>query len=619
MNHLPSHWLVLVAFWMACQPPNPSDKKSQTIAMQRATDYHSFSRPEEARTTHLHWEAQVDFEKQSIQATASYQLDVAEDAQRVIFDIQGLEIDAVLVDGVKVDYKIGPEQPYLGQPLAIPVSPSSKEVTIRYKTGQDAAALLWVEGDSPFLFTQSQAILARSWIPCQDSPGNRITYTAHVTVPAGMMALMSASNPTSVASNGTYSFSMDQPIPSYLLALAVGHVGFQSIGTRTGVYAPAHMLQQAADEFAEMEQMLEAAEELYGSYAWDRYDLLVLPAAFPFGGMENPRLTFVTPTILAGDRSLVALVAHELAHSWSGNLVTNATWEDFWLNEGFTVYFENRIMEAVYGRERSEMLVALSHQGLVEEVDAIMDVNPDDTHLKLHLRDRDPDDGMNAIAYDKGYFFLRRIEEVVGRQRWDGFLKTYFQEHAFTGMDTERFLVYLREHLLQDPIQWEAVQVDAWVYGPGLPANCPVVQSPKITQVDSYRERWESGEISTRDLPWNDWVYQERYRFLSLLSESLSVARLRELDTAFHLTETGNNEVLFVWLERCIRTGNTDVHGRLAQFLTSVGRRKFLTPLYKAMLETGKGEMAREIYENARPGYHKVATTTLDPLLLTKE
>ncbi len=587
--------------------------------MQRATDYHSYSRMEEAKTTHLHWDADVDFETQSIQATAHYKILVAEDAKRIIFDIQGLLIDDVLVDGLQVDYQIGSEQPFLGQPLVVPITPSSKEVTIRYKTGQDAAALLWVEGDSPFLFTQSQAILARSWVPCQDSPGNRITYTATVRVPVGMMALMSASNPTGISSNGIYAFSMDQPIPSYLLALAVGHVGFRSIGKRTGVYAPAHVLDQAVDEFAEMEQMLEAAEELYGPYAWDRYDLLVLPAAFPFGGMENPRLTFVTPTILAGDRSLVALVAHELAHSWSGNLVTNSTWEDFWLNEGFTVYFENRIMEAVYGRERSEMLIALSHQGLIEEVDAIMDINPDDTHLKLHLRDRDPDDGMNAIAYDKGYFFLRRIEEVVGRQKWDSFLKSYFREHAFTGMDTERFLVYLREELLQDPAQWEAVQVDAWVYGPGLPPNCPVVQSPRISQVDSLRKQWELGAISTRELPWNEWVYQEQYRFLSLLSESLSTERLRELDKAFRLTETGNNEILFVWLERCIRTGNTDVYDRLTRFLTSVGRRKFLTPLYKAMLETDQGALARDIYSVARPGYHKVATSTLDPLLLTKE
>lgn len=605
-------------FCGACESPTSQDSKSQTIAMNHVTDHHSYSRPQEARTTHLHWVATVDFQQQRIQGTANYRIETAPDAERIILDVNGLSIKAVRVDGKSVDFQLGPVQPFIGQPLSIPLSPGAKEVAIDYATGPDAGALLWVDGDSPFLFTQSQAILARTWIPCQDSPGNRMTYTAEVQVPQGMMALMSAVNPQSISPDGRYAFEMNQPIPSYLLALAVGDVSFEAVGPRTGVYAPAAKLEESVYEFAEMEDMLIAAEALYGPYAWERYDLLVLPGAFPFGGMENPRLTFVTPTILAGDRSLVSLIAHELAHSWSGNLVTNATWEDFWLNEGFTVYFEQRIMEAVYGPEMSEMLVALSHQGLVDEVEALMDVNPDDTHLKLHLKDRDPDDGMNAIAYDKGYFFLRTIEDVVGRAAWDPFLKQYFTEHAFTGMDTERFLSYLESHLLQDPDKKAAVNIPAWVYGPGLPANCPQVRSTRIAQVDVLRADWVAGKVATSSLPWNQWVYQEQYRFLSNLPDDLSPDRLRELDAAFHLTQTRNNEILFAWLERSIRIGNTTVHARLEEFLTTVGRRKFLTPLYKGLLETGQIPLARSIYQKARPGYHKVATQTLDPMLLSK-
>lgn len=586
--------------------------------MNHVTDLHSYSRPLESRTTHLHWVASVDFERQRIQGTATYRIESAPDADRILLDVNGLEIQSVRVDGAPAHFQLGPVQPFIGQPLSIAISPQAKEVSIDYVTGADAGALLWVDGESPFLFTQSQAILARTWIPCQDSPGNRITYTAEVQVPEGMMALMSAVNPQEISRDGRYTFEMNQPIPSYLLALAVGDVAFEAVGPRTGVYAPASMLQASVYEFAEMEEMLVAAEALYGPYAWERYDLLVLPGAFPFGGMENPRLTFVTPTILAGDRSLVSLIAHELAHSWSGNLVTNATWEDFWLNEGFTVYFEQRIMEAVYGPEMSEMLVALSHQGLVDEVEALMDVNPDDTHLKLHLKDRDPDDGMNAIAYDKGYFFLRTIEEVVGREAWDPFLKKYFTEHAFTGMDTERFLAYLEIHLLQDAAQKAAVNIPAWVYGPGLPDNCPQVKSDRIAQVDRQRAAWVKGEITTASLPWNQWVYQEQYRFLSNLPDDLAPARLSELDAAFRLTHTQNNEILFAWLERSIRIGNASVNQRLEAFLTSVGRRKFLTPLYKALLETGQTSLAHSIYAQARPGYHKVATQTLDPLVLPK-
>ena len=344
----------------------------------------------------------------------------------------------------------------------------SRQVSIDYQSSPEAGALLWVEGDNPFLFTQSQAILARTWIPCQDSPGIRFTYEAHVDVPQGTMALMSATNPTAQSADGHYDFRMDQKIPSYLLALAVGNVEFRSVGEHTGVYAVPELIEAAAYEFAEMEDLLVAAENLYGKYAWERYDLLVLPPAFPFGGMENLAVDVRYANHHRRRPQLGFLVAHELAHSWSGNLVTNATWDDFWLNEGFTVYFEQRIMESVYGRDVSEMLATLSYQGLVDEVDAIMDLNPDDTHLKLHLQNRDPDDGLTAIAYDKGYFFLRRIEEVVGRETFDSFLKTYFATHAFSVMDTDRFIDYLKSVLLTSDELQAAVNLDAWIFGPGF-------------------------------------------------------------------------------------------------------------------------------------------------------
>ena len=593
----------------------PSTKSAQIADMKRATDHHSYAKPSEAVTTHLSWDAEVDFASRQIHATATYQLDVADDAQRVLLDCRGLDIQAVTVDGQKVEFELGPERPFIGQPLSIPVTSTSKQVAVAYSTTDQADAFLWVEGERPFLFTQSQAILARTWVPCQDSPGIRFTYDATVRVPKELMALMSAVNPTSKSDDGVYTFRMDQPIPSYLLALAVGDVEFREVGAHTGVYATPDLIDAAEFEFSEMEDMLVAAENLYGKYAWERYDLLVLPAAFPFGGMENPRLTFATPTIIAGDRSLVSLVAHELAHSWSGNLVTNATWDDFWLNEGFTVYFEQRIMEAVYGRDISEMLGTLSYQGLVDEVDAIMDVNPNDTHLRLHLKDRNPDDGMTAIAYDKGYFFLRLLEETVGRRAFDDFLKTYFTSHAFQVMDTDSFLGYLNANLLTTEALRAAVNVPAWVDGKGLPANCPEVQSARLDLVDATLDAWVRGDKAATDLPWDQWLYQEKYRFLSNLPDDISSDRLAELDNAWSVNATGNNEVLFAWLEQAVRSRHTPAYERLETFLIHVGRRKFLTPLYKAMVETGQKAMADAIYEQARPNYHSVATGTMDELL----
>lgn len=609
---------LLVIFSTSCgdQPSERSEKSQEKIAdMKLVRDHHSFARPNEARVNHLNWTATVDFASRTINGIASYSIEQFEGAKEIVFDINQLTIHKVSTnDGGDVAFEVGPAAEFLGQPLVVPITAQTEKVVIEYTTSPDAEALLWVEGETPFLFTQSQAILARTWIPCQDSPGIRFTYDAEVTVPVGSLALMSATNPTAKSTDGKYSFSMNKPIPAYLMALAAGDIAYREVGARTAVYATPDLIEDAAWEFAEMEDMLVAAEALYGAYAWDRYDLLILPAAFPFGGMENPMLTFATPTIIAGDRSLTALVAHELAHSWSGNLVTNATWNDFWLNEGFTVYFENRIMEAVYGREISEMLSLLSYQGLRDEVTEIMDRNPNDTHLKLHLEGRNPDDGMSAIAYDKGYFFLRLIEETVGRTAFDAFLKTYFAEHAFTVMDTERFIEYLKAKLLTEE-QVATVNIDAWVYGPGLPDNCPVIESARLDAVDAALQEWIDGELATKSLPWNSWVYQERFRFLTNIPEGIGASRLQELDEAFAISETGNNEVLFAWLEQSVKNQYTPAYGVLEEFLVEVGRRKFNYPLYKALKASGQQQLALDIYKKARAGYHAVAVNSIDELL----
>lgn len=600
---------------MGISEDKAAEQQKETPMNKISNDVHSYSIPEEAVVTKLNWFAEIDFDTRIINAIAQWDLKRSEDSEKVVFDTNGLTITEVKdAEGNPLDFEMGTQDPILGQYLSISLTEKVESVVIHYQSSPDAGALLWVEGESPFLFTQSQAILARTWIPCQDSPGIRFPYTAKVKVPRGLMALMSAENPQEKTPQGVYEFKMEQPIPSYLLALAVGDVEFRPFGERSGVYAEPDLIEAAAYEFVETEQMLLEAEKLYGEYAWGRYDLLILPPAFPFGGMENPRLTFATPTIIAGDRSLTALVAHELAHSWSGNLVTNATWDDFWLNEGFTVYFEQRIMEAVYGKEISEMLALLSYQGLVEEEKEIHEEHPADTHLKLDLKDRDPDDGMSAIAYDKGYFFLRLCEETVGRERWDDFLKTYFTSNAFKVMDTESFVTYLKSNLLSDE-EAQTIDLQAWIYGPGIPENCPEVRSERIEAVDQAMIDWSEGTLSSADLNWEDWIYQERYRFLTNLPENIGADKLAELDELYQISETGNNEVLFAWLEQSILNDYSAAYDRLEQFLIEIGRRKFLTPLYRAMKETGKTDMAIAIYEKARPNYHSVSTGTMDELL----
>lgn len=590
-----------------------------------SADPHSHARPAEASVHHLLLDLTVDFTQQILRGSATWQLRrSAAVAQELILDARGLQIDAVLLDGpngTPTAFHLGSHDPVLGQALHIQLLPDTTAVSIRYQTAPDAAALQWLYPEQtagrqqPFLFTQSQAILARTWIPCQDSPGVRFTYEARVEVPAHLLPLMSAENPQQLDPSGIYHFRMTQPITAYLMALAVGEVEFRPLSPRTGVYAEPITLPVAASEFEDLEQMVTTAEDLYGPYRWERYDLLVLPPSFPFGGMENPRLTFVTPTILAGDRSLTSLVAHELAHSWSGNLVTNATWNDFWLNEGFTVYFERRIMEQLYGRPYADMLQALGHSALLHTVQELGATSPD-THLLLNLAGRDPDEGLNEIAYEKGDYLLLTLEHLVGRAALDTFIKEYFARHSFQSMDTASFLTYLRQELLdKHPGLEEQVQLDAWISAPGIPAVAPPVSSERFAAVEQARRAWQSGTpapaLATAHWSSHEWVY-----FLHGLPAGLQPEQLTALDAAFGFTQSGNAEILAAWFPHTIAAGYAPAEEALHQFLTRVGRRKFLVPLYRALLATPNGlTRARQLYAEARPNYHAVATVTFDALL----
>ena len=589
-----------------------SNHTIQPMTTSKLFDPHSAA-TSDARVTHMHWTANVNVETHVISANATYDFKAEKGAKQISFDTKDLNIEWVQVNGRLARYTLDEEKPFLGKALHVEIRDIDNLVSIQYTTSPNAEALLWVEKENelPFLFSQSQAILARTWIPCQDSPSVRFTYSADVVVPKELMALMSAENPQVKSQDGKYHFEMKQRIPSYLLALAVGDVAFKSLSENTGVYATADMLELAFNEFSDMPGMVKAAEDLYGPYAWERYDVLVLPGAFPFGGMENPRLTFATPTILAGDKSLVSLIAHELAHSWSGNLVTNATWNDFWLNEGFTVYFEQRIMESLYGKSKAEMLATLARQDLNA---TLAELPAEDTHLKLALENRSPDDGMNDIAYNKGYFFLRTIEEKIGREKFDAFLKNYFQSHAFGVMTTEGFVDILTNELLNKE-QADAIGIDEWIYSSGLPANTAVVQSAELEKVDELRLKWEGDEISNKDLPWNNWSYQERYRFLSNVNYNLSLNKIQSLDESFHISKIGNSEVLFAWFMLSVQAKNEAVFADLAAFLEKVGRRKFVAPLYEAMENSGYHVTALSIYAHCRGNYHAVTQNTVDETL----
>lgn len=607
--------LALICICVLTNCKQPEEKK---IMKKFAKELHSYAQPNNAVTTHLVLDINVDFESQIISGTATYNIE-NNGASEIILDVKYLEISQVKADNEVTTFTLGEMNEQLGQPLTIAIKENTKTIAITYKTTAKTEALQWLnpqqtaDKTNPFLFTQGQAILTRTWIPIQDSPQIRMTYNATVKVPANLMAVMSAENPKEKTADGIYNFKMEQPIPAYLIALAIGDIEYKAISERTGVYAEKSMIDKVHTEFSDMEKMVFAAENLYGAYDWEQFDIIVLPPSFPFGGMENPRLTFATPTVIAGDKSLTSLVAHELAHSWSGNLVTNATWNDFWLNEGFTVYFEIRIMEALYGKERANMLALIGRQDLDDELEALKDA-PNDTKLKLDLEGRNPDDGMNSIAYDKGYLFLRTLEEKVGREEMDTFLKAYFKKNAFSTTNTEDFITYLNSNLLEK--NNITFNTEEWIYEPGIPNNAAIIQSNAFSAAEDILAKFmKTNEIDTSLT--NHWTPQEAVHFVRNIPKEITTHQMQKLDDIFNFTASTNSYISMVWFEQSILNNyhGNNVDAKISEFLNTVGRRWYVTTLFRAFKNANRVDEALEIYKTARGNYHSVTANTVDELL----
>ena len=611
--------LILVSAY-SCRPLEPNEKKRLgAISYPKEThpdDAHSFAKPE-VRTQHLDLELEIDFENKKINGIAKHTLErTAEKTSFFIVDMDELEIKNVVdQDGRKLSFSIGEDLPFIGSPLVIDIDDAVSQVVISYSTSKDAAALGWLDSfqtisNQPFLYTQGEAILTRSWIPLQDGPGLKITWSANVKAPPQYLALMSGSNPTHKSKDGAYSFKMEQPVAPYLIALAVGDLRFQSISDDVGVYSEPQILKEAVAEFAQLPNMVEVAEELYGEYRWGRYDVLVLPAAFPFGGMENPLLTFATPTIIAGDSSLVSLLAHELAHSWSGNLVTNTSWDDFWLNEGFTVFLERRIVEELEGKEYADMLAELGYHELQLTL-TDLEQRPELTMLKLNLESHDPDLGMTDVAYEKGYLFLKALQKEVGVEEFDNFLKQYFNDHAYKNLTTKQFKVYAEEHLPKAAIA--KVDIYEWFYKPGLPSGAPIVQSARLKAAEQAAASiGKTGSI--RLLPVSRWSSHELVHFLRNLPDDITKEQLALLDSSYSFTNSGNSEVKFAWFIKAIERGYQPVLQNVDNFLGQVGRRKFVLPLYKALKEEYP-QQAANIYQKYRSRYHEITRRSVDEAL----
>lgn len=633
------HALLLAAALLplaACQKPadqnaKPAEPTATTtpVAPNDMRDEHSYSEPDKVAIKHLALDLKVDFEAKTLSGTAVLDLDWKDKkADTLVLDSRDLSISKVEAgDGLnwkEVPFDLSAPEAIYGSRFSISPLAQQPKVRITYTTSPNASGLQWLTPAMtlgkklPFMFSQSQQIHARSWVPLQDTPMVRFTYDAHISTPADVMALMSADNDPKAARDGDYSFKMPQPIPSYLLAIAAGDLVFQPLNERAGIWAEPAMAPKAAAEFVDTGKMIDTAESLYGPYRWDRYDILVLPPSFPYGGMENPRLTFATPTVITGDRSLVALIAHELAHSWSGNLVTFSTSKDAWLNEGVTSYVENRIVEALFGKERADMENVIERNELKNE---FTDENKPLQSLAVKPGVlKDPDDNLSSTVYTKGAWFMQFLEQRIGRADFDAFLRGYFDHFAFQSISSKQFADYAKANLLDKyPGKVTQAEFDEWLYEPGVPATAPATPSARFDAVDAARKIWLEDDKIPEKAQTAAWTTQEWVHFIEGMPETLDESQLKALDAAYKFTGTPNGEIAQRWYPLTVRSGYTAARPEIAKFLGTIGRRKLIMPTYNALAKTPDGlAFAREVFATARPGYHPITVGSVEAALADK-
>lgn len=576
----------------------------------------TYSDLEQGEIKHIDFRIRADFSTRTLDIEATYQMQ-APVSGSLFLDTYKLNIKDAQVNGGALIWELDEEDEVLGQRLQLKNLNGADKFTLKFSTSPESRALQWIDaektagGKHPFLFSQCQSIHARSIFPCQDTPSVRFTYSAEVEAPEGLKAVMAAEQLPAVDGSGVFHFQMPQPIPSYLFAIGIADLVFHEFGPRTGIYAEPVTIESAAWEFAENETKVDEAEKLLGPYMWGRYDLLVLPPSFPYGGMENPRLTFLTPTSILGTRGQTSLITHELAHAWTGNLITNATWRDFWLNEGWTTYAETRITEVLDGRDVFNLNDAYNEKGLLKLMERIGMDSPH-TCLKLPGDEKDADSFTTAVAYYKGAYFLKECEHAVGRERFDAFIQKYMKRFQFQSITTEDFLDFLKAEL---PEVFEKVDVHKWVYEPGLPERKNRPHSQLFEDVQTVLHDYEQGKRPTREQV-AGWHRYQVLTFLNNLPKSIPVDDCKYFDEILGLEKANDGAFFSPFYAICVSSGYQEAMSRIETFMGTVGRMLYVLPIFRAMIETdwSKG-LARPLFERVRDRHHPITIKAIEGAL----
>ncbi|KAJ8411320.1 hypothetical protein AAFF_G00173260 [Aldrovandia affinis] len=601
--------------------------------MAPVADPSSFSSPSKCTTKHLNLTYRVDFDSHVIKGKVSLTLEVLEDNfSGLTLDTKDLQIATVTANGQEASFTMGVQHRFKGTPLEItlPFELSRGQhviVEVTYDTAPSASALQWLRPEQtagkkqPYLFSQCQATHCRTMVPCQDTPSVKHTYYAQVSVPRELVALMSAMRDGQEAdprdnSRTIYRFRQPVPMPSYLIALVVGALENREIGPRTRVWSEKETVDLAAFEFSETESMLKTAEQLAGPYVWGQYDILVLPPSFPYGGMENPCLTYATPTLLAGDRSLSNVIAHEISHSWTGNLVTNQTWEHFWLNEGHTVYLERMIGRSMENEQFRQFKAIGGWKELQESVNTFGAKNPL-TNLVPNLDEVDTDEAFSSVPYEKGFALLYHLEELLGGPEvFMGFIKSYIQMFTYSSITTEEWKSYLFTYFKDKVDILNKVDWNGWMHTPGMPPVKPQYDTTLADACIALCQRWAKAkdsdltQFSAGDL--KALSSHQIIEFLALLlqEEPIPLSHVKRMQEVYNMNAIKNSEIRFRWLRVCVRARWEEAVPLAFKMATEQGRMKFTRPLFRELYNFDKFQQeAVSTFIKHRGAMHPVTAT----------
>ncbi|OAL03456.1 leukotriene A-4 hydrolase [Phaeosphaeriaceae sp. SRC1lsM3a] len=609
------------------------------------SNYHNYV------TRHTSVDFEIDFEKKRLVGSVVLKLEsLVDEKVDVVLDSSFLDVSEAKVDGQKAEFKIGDRVDAYGSPLTVTLPkaiPKGKTVEIEFAvaTTDKCTALQWMtpaqtsNKKHPYMFSQCQAIHSRSVFPCQDTPDVKSTFSFALRSPLPVLAsglptgATDYQPPKKDGESGTLKYTFEQPvaITSYLFAVASGDVACAAIGPRSTVWSgPEELLDCQRELEGEIEPFMKAVESIVKpTYQWTQYNVLILPPSFPYGGMENPVWTYATPSIISGDKQNIDVIAHELSHSWSGNLVSAASWEHFWLNEGWTTYLERRIQAAIHGEEHRHFSAIIGWKALEESIERY-GKDHEYTKLVIDLKGQDPDDAFSSIPYEKGFHALYQFELLLGKDKWDTFIPHYFETFKFKSIDSYDFKSCLIDFFAKDSEANKKLAEFDWdklFYAPGYPPK-PEFDQTMVKSCYELADKWEklttknsSSDFKPHSSDVSGWVSNQSVVFLERIqgfADKLTSEQIHLLGHTYGYVDTQNIEVLSRYLSAGLMAKAKETYQPSADLVGRIGRMKFVRPMYR-LLALADRDLAVKTFEKNRDFYHPICRQMVEKDLLGDE